>query len=367
MDNKVIVIASEHHNGLSVIRALGERGLKPIVILVSNPRLSFVSKSKYIARTIFVEKEEDIVDVLLKLPTYGRKPVVIACFDKVSSAIDKNVNILKDRYLLPGSSEQGRISYLMNKQVMSDLAVEFGLNIPKSKVLSVKSSTDGITYPCITKPIASKDGFKADICICKSKEELLHYLRNIGDASVQVQTFIDKEIEFQLIGCATSKEIIIPGYTNIIRPCKGSNTSHLKYSTLKGLNCDITSVNRFIQKTGYHGLFSVEFLRGKDGKDYFMEINFRNDGNAICVLEAGINLPYIWYLDCIGQDYNKELEREVKSVYVTPEFSETKLMLTRQISLWNYINDMRRTNRFMDYDKKDPKPFWYELFYKFKH
>ena len=89
-----------------------------------------------------------------------------------------------------------------------------------------------------------------------------------------------------------------------------------------------------------------------------MEINFRNDGNAICVTAAGMSLPYIWYLDCNGADYSEERNKKIDSVYVMPDMAELKLLVTGQISPWEYISDFRKTNRFMEYDKIDPKPFW---------
>ena len=70
----------------------------------------------------------------------------------------------------------------------------------------------------------------------------------------------------------------------------------------------------FIREVGYTGLFSMEFLRDKYGNDYFMEINFRNDGNAISVTEAGVNLPYIWYAYNSSIDYNEEMQKNIRTV-----------------------------------------------------
>ena len=95
-----------------------------------------------------------------------------------------------------------------------------------------------------------------------------------------------------------------------------------------------------------------------NGKDYFMEINFRNDGNAICVTASGMSLPYIWYLDCIEANYSDERNKRVDSVYVMPDMAELKLLATGQISIKEYISDFKKTDRFMEYDKKDKKPFW---------
>lgn len=365
---ELIIICTDHHNGLSVLRAVGEQGLKPFVILVGcRENRSFVSKSKYIGAISFVNKVEDVIPVLLAYPVKEEKPVIIACFDGASSMIDLNYDVLKDRFELPGSIVQGRITHLMNKQLMGNLAIECGLKTPSSWLLKKGSSINEITYPCITKPLLSKDGAKSDICICKDSDELAAYLDTSKAKAIQVQEYIEKEYEYQLIGCATEKDIIIPGYSTILRPCKGSNTAHLVYNPMGvgGIeNINLQSCEKFIRKTGYLGLFSMEFLRDKQGKDYFMEINFRNDGNAICVLEAGINLPYIWYLHKSGQDYYSEKNKRVKTVYVTPELSETKLLFAHQISIKDYLTDIFRTNRFMEFDKRDPLPFFFELLNK---
>lgn len=365
---EVIIICTDHHNGLSVIRALGERGLKPAVILVgSRKNHSFVGKSKYIGTISFVNNTEGIIPTLLAYPRRNEKPVIIACFDGASSILDLNYDVLKDKYELPGSTTQGKITHFMNKQLMGELANECGLKTPKSWLLNKNSSINEISYPCITKPILSKDGAKSDICVCKNKTELEAYLVSSRAEEVQVQEFIEKVYEYQLIGCATEKDVIIPGYSSILRPCKGSNTAHLVYNPMGGGKIErinLQDCEKFVRETGYLGLFSMEFLRDRQGEDYFMEINFRNDGNAICVLEAGINLPYIWYLHKTGQNYYAEMNKQVKTVYVTPELSETKLLFTHQITLKDYFKDMFRTNRFMDFDRKDPLPLFYELLYK---
>ena len=97
-----------------------------------------------------------------------------------------------------------------------------------------------------------------------------------------------------------------------------------------------------------------------DGNDYFMEINFRNDGNAICVTAAGVNLPYIWYLNAIGKDYNNEIN-EIRPVYVMPEFDDMAQMFHGKVSFWNWLRDIHRTECFMEFDKNDKKPFFYRV------
>ena len=358
--NKVIIIGGDHHNTLGAIRGLGERGIRSDLVLVVPAAMTFVDASKYIAQKWRINTDDEIVDLLIsKYNDEKGKPVVICCSDTSSGVIDENADRLRPYFYLPGAEEQGRISKMMNKKVMADLAVEVGLNIPQTYYLSeAEQDFSSIKLPCIIKPIVSRKGSKNEIAICRSFTELEDYSKTHNLINDQIQQFIDKAFEFQLIGCSTSKEVVIPGVSKILRPCKGSNTSFLHYTPLEDGFCEIEKCKEFVRRTGYHGLFSLEFLRDKDGQDFFMEINFRNDGNAICVTAAGISLPYIWYLDCNGKDYSKESKKKISPVYVMPDMAELKLFVTRQISLREYISDLRKTNRFMEYDKRDKKPFW---------
>lgn len=358
--NKVVVIGGDHHNTLGVIRGLGERGIQSELILVTPSKMTFVNYSSYLSNFTKLNDDDRIVKTLLThYKNEQEKPVVICCSDSSSGIIDENREKLAPYFFLPGAEKQGRISMLMSKKRMADLAIEVGLNIPPTIYIeNSKEELDKILLPCIIKPLESRKGSKTEISICKTRDELNAYAEQHDISKDQIQYFIDKDFEYQLIGCSTKNEIIIPGVSKILRPCRGSNTSYLHYTQLDDGFCEIEKCKEFVRRTGYHGLFSLEFLRDKSGKDYFMEINFRNDGNAICVTAAGISLPYIWYLDCIGADYSQEINKEIKPVYVMPDMAELKLLVTRQISIKDYISDFKKTNRFMEYDKKDKKPFW---------
>lgn len=358
--NKVIVVGGDHHNTLGVLRGLGERGIQSDLILVTPSKLTFVDASKYIARQWKISNDDEVVNTLLtNYKVESDKPVVICCSDSSSGVVDENADRLRPHFHLPGANEQGRISKLMSKKEMADLAIEVGLDIPQTSYWPrTEQDLSSIKLPCIIKPIVSRKGSKSEIAICRSLAELEDYSKTHNLCNDQVQQFIDKDFEYQLIGCSTGKEVIIPGVSKILRPCKGSNTSFLHYTPLEDGFCEIEKCKEFVRRTGYHGLFSLEFLRDKKGQDYFMEINFRNDGNAICVTAAGMSLPYIWYLDCVGKEYTEEANKEITPVYVMPDMAELKLLVTRQISLREFISDFKKTNRFMEYDKKDPKPFW---------
>ena len=367
--NDIIVIGATHHNTLGVIRSLGYKGIKPYLILISSNRKSYVAKSKYIKKSYYLDAEESVVSFLLdNFKRAGAKPIIIACYDGVESVIDESYSLLSPFFLLPGSKTSGRISYYMNKDIMIGLAKEVGFLCPESHVINKNESleVDAVHYPCILKPLVSKDGSKQDIKRCYKKEDLEAYLKEEHCDRIQVQHLIDKDYEFQLIGVSLGdgKTVVIPGYSYVIRPSDVTNTGFLKYIPTQNLPVSLRICKSFLETICYTGLFSMEFIHGKDGKDYFMEINFRNDGNSICVTSSGLNLPYLYCLSQAGQTVDAEIGRVnyMKPIYVMPEFDDLILLLKGQVGLFTWIRDFRKTDCFMEFSKNDMKPFFYGFY-----
>ena len=359
---KTIVVGGNHHNTLGVIRALGYKGIQSMVLLVTDEKNPYISYSRYIEECIFVKNKTEIVPFLLDFSkTLSEKAVILSCADFVTSELDNAFESLKDNYYLPTAKVQGVCNHYMDKDTMAELAMNVGIGIPKSWIVeNGRYDISEMNIPCIVKPLASIYGSKAEIRICRTKEQLKDYLEANRDHRFIVQEFIDKDFEYQLIGCSLNhgEEIIIPGYSKCIRPCPGTNTGFLEYKPFEDFNCDLKACKDFIKAIGYQGLFSMEYLRDKNGNDYFMEINMRNDGNGICVTGAGVNLPYIWYQYCIGEDYTKESKKIVQDIFVMPEFDDFTLLLKRKVSLTTWWKDYKRTSTFMEYCDKDPKPYY---------
>ena len=369
--NPIVIVGSNHHNTLGVIRSLGYRGCRPIVILERTDvhPFPYVGTSRYIGK-LYIEPTQ--TSVFKRLREIGKsitsKPVVIACSDELSSLLDQNYDELSSYFYLPGSNHQGEITYLMNKELMLNLAMKSGITVPLS--LTVNTETDvpiNIPLPWIIKPLVSKDGAKDDIRRIYSEEEWSDY-RAAHKSTVQIQQLIEKTFEYQLIGLSLKggEEVIIPGVSVVLRPLPTTNTGFLHYEALNKTYDKVLDASRvFLRNSNYSGLFSLEFLRGRDGKDYFMEINFRNDGNAICVTAAGVNLPYIWYLYNLGKDYREEKECIIKSLYVMPEVTDFSFVKNGELSFWSWLKDLLRTRKFMEFDYKDIKPFVYLCFNHF--
>lgn len=366
----IVVIGGIHHNTLGVIRSLGFAGFSDIKLILVGYEADFVSRSKYIKKqNVFkIESDTQLPEVLLKIgKESATKPVVICSSDTSISIIDQNFDELSKYLVLPNAkNKQGEINRLMSKEVQSQIANECGFDIPESiRSTDVEAFKRWSTFPCIVKPAESINGSKSDIKICHTSDELNIAMQEFQGKEFQLQQFIDKSAEFQLIGCSLDhgEKCLIPGYTSIIRQPDNTNTGYLLYKGMDEFLSKefLNKAHQFLKSIGYEGLFSLEFLRDKNGQDFFMEINMRNDGNAFCVTISGINLPRLW----VQQESRNiaELESQtVKPTHFMPEFDDLRVAMHKKVGFLTWLGQCLRSESHAAFHVKDPAPFFYKFF-----
>jgi len=372
MKVKTLVIGGNHQNPLGVIESLGRRGIQSEAIIVCSTKHSFVLKSKYVVKGHIVSSYDQVFDILTKEYAGSKiQYIVYACCDDAAAYLDRHKNRLPKNLILPGINDNRLLDNLAKKDNMLTLALSLGLNVPLTHNLNKDkiSSLGEIEYPCVTKSITSVGYGKTEFSLCQDEVDLINFIDNIPDGEIiQIQKYIEKEYEFQFLGCSLNggQHVIIPGYTLIENALDFNNLTFLEYRTLdkdERMNNLIEKSIKYVQATNYTGLFSIEFIHGKDGKDYFLEMNFRNDGNGLCVTAAGTNLPYLYYLWASGGDYLRELQTScVNKVYSVPEDSYFISMLKGDISFKKWKANMKKVNCYITYFKGNTKPFW-ELLY----
>lgn len=362
-----IVIGSSSPNTLGVIESLGLKKVFTWLILLGKSDNIFVCKSKFVKKTTVCESEEELLSCLQayknSLPS---RLTVITTNDKAACMIDHHYDELKQWYNIPNAQSKGRINNLVDKTEQAKLASTIGLMTPKTWVYQGGILSDGVEFPCITKAETSLEGDKTLQKIFKERDSLITFLKGCGQERMLIQKYIDKQFEFQFLGLSLEggDRVIIPGRTHIVRPNGIQNGFFLEYFPVEeGMQETLTKTKEFIKATKYEGLFSVEFLHDASGVDFFTEMNFRNDGNSICVTKAGINLPYIWYLYGSRNPINESYENiNFSTVYLLPEAKYFGSLLTREISFGEWIHNVRKANCYYLHFKGDRRPemyFWY--------
>ena len=189
-----IIIGGNHHNTLGVIRALGYKGIRSLVILVTNEEHPYVAYSKYIDKCVLLKTKEGIVPYLLSQAKSDHgKQVILSCADFVTSELDACLNELNEYYYLPTAKGQGICNHYMDKHCMTELAKEVGIAIPKSWIVDTNErfNIQEISFPCIVKPLVSIYGSKSEIKVLKDSISLANYLSSYRGHRFIIQEFIN--------------------------------------------------------------------------------------------------------------------------------------------------------------------------------
>ncbi len=345
----VIILGDSFNNTLGLIRSLGEAGAKVILILVGDDRL-FVGKSRYVTEVHKIDTLAEIKELLNELAKEYSGSYLICSNDKAAKLVDDNETWLSETYVTPMRGKC--LGNLFEKPLQCALAEKFRIKVPKSVIYKRGFHfPTNLKYPILMKPADSNAGEKSDIHICRTAEDVEIALAQESKCDEYiVQEYIEKEFELNMIGVSTDNGVVIPGgirkirhYPTIYSPC-----SFGRFMAASDLGVDVEPIKRMIEYTGYHGPFSVEFLR-KDGQNYFMEINFRHDGLAYTATEAGANLLKM-YVE--GQP----LQYSIKPTYMMDISIDYCHVKDGHISRSRWLKDFMRTGCQLNFNRHDPMP-----------
>lgn len=354
--NSAIIIGDSTNNTLSIVRSLGEANIEQTLILKCDEDVCFVAASKYLKNSSVyrITVIEDCMPILeqLKKDT-GKKRYLICSFDEAAVFIDENEPILASFFYTPARGKQ--IGDLFNKDKQCKLANECGLVVPKSQNFHRTEHLDDLVldYPILLKPLNSTKGEKSDIHICNNKIEMEKALLAESHCSDFIlQEFIEKEYEIDCIGVRTEREMYLAGGIRKIRhyPELIGAGAYGLFQPIKEYDINISGVEKFLERANYYGPFSVEFLH-KGNKNYFMEINFRNEGLAYAATASGANLHALY----VNPDM--EIDRkQIRKVYMMNYSIDFLYVKNGALSLSTWIRDLLRTRCFININLKDLNP-----------
>ena len=279
MREYIVFTKKDHYNDLGIVRTLGEVGIKPIVVTANaEPRMTSISR--YVKKVHFVDSpEEGIALIISKYAVSKEEKSFILTGDDVSiCTLDEHYDELKDYFIFFNAGEAGRVKKYMEKDAICELAVKHGFNLAKTWKVKRGDIPLDIEYPIITKAINSHGAeWKNIVFICNNEKDLKNAYEKMHCDTLLLQKYIEKadEIGYQGFSINHGKDIFVSiEVTNAyVIPDKYSLYWNIK-------NCDdaefIEKAKALLSEIGFEGIFEFEFLIGKDGKKYFLEVNFRN-------------------------------------------------------------------------------------------
>lgn len=358
ISNKVIIWGADNTHALGVIRQLANNNLD-ILFLVNGKSKKCATKSKYCPKTYFAKSVKDGLDYLkYNYKDKITKAILLLMGDEVAEIVDKNREQLLPYFHLSGTSKQGLLSIIDDKNIMSELAKRNGFIVPYSIEFKWNSPIVNIKFPCIIKPTilaTNRKDFKSHICW--NKNDLVKCIKLMNHKNVYIlQEYIRKEYDLLVLGYRNRKgEIILAGtyYKDRWSDDGGGSHGYLipnipEYVNPKG-------IKSFLAEIDYYGLFSVEYGLYNDIA-YFYEFNLRNDGTSHIFYQCGANLPLSWIYDCV--EYENEVPTKVRGKkYVINEILD-QINITRGIiSKSNWQKEKEEATAFYFFDQNDMEPW----------
>ena len=368
-DHKFILLASYTGNTLGQIRSLGEKGINPIVVLVHKNTFR-IDKSKYIGKLYDVKNIEEGLDLIIE--KYGNepnKPFLFTDRDDVMGLIDRRYNELINKFYFWNAGQQGRLNIYLNKSEQIKLAEECGFKVPKTEMVKLGEMPHTLQYPIFTKAEDSlNEWWKGCASICKNEEELKTFCQKLEVNNLILQEYIDKEDETPIEGISINggKEIILFGLTKNYRMTADSFGTFRYIEPFNDKETE-TCIQKFIKRINYTGAFEIELIIDKQGKAYFLEANFRIAQQNYGYTAFGANIPYIYASSVLKGGIAKEEihytnKRPFRMMY---EFEDFRLsVLSKKISLWQWLKDLKQTDVFLFCNKKDKAPFYWTIYSK---
>jgi predicted ATP-grasp superfamily ATP-dependent carboligase len=276
---------------------------------------------------------------------------------------------------------------VVDKARMLEAAVEAGLSVPATAVVGsaadVEPAVEKVGVPAVVKPVGRFildagriarrgkfiDTFHIKAVRNTSEDSLRRCLRTAVDAGLRV--LVQEEI---------------PGGAEKLDSLKlyaDKNSEPLAFFFGKKVRqfpsdfgCGTLTVTRpptperarlaarFVKQVGYHGIASFEWkLDEREGTYKFMEINPRVWSWTLLCDAAGVNLPYIQYLEVTGQDVPRLEQRDDEVKWVELLLDIGYYLTYRRgdhtgapLSLGAWLRSLRGRREFAYFSRGDRRP-----------
>jgi len=371
---KAIVLGANHYNTLWVARSLNLADYEVTVIVWDDSKKSFISKSKHVSHFYLFSTSEEVLHCLMHNIVQNEKAPLFTTGDVYASFVDENYNELRQKYILQNCENRaGGILKWMDKRLMLEKAEKDGFIIPRtttvdlSTVDNIDFTQSSITYPCIVKPQISSKGSKLMFRICNDESSLEKSIEELKEECKQliIQQYIKPDFEIAILGMRSrvADKIVIPGLITKVSTC--SSTYNLGMTAYAYIDkkfkplVDLEIVSSFLKNIDYNGLFSIEYFV-KNNKAYFLEINFRTDGNLFMCTTAGVNLPHIWTSYETGKK-DVAYPHTIKRKYAMIEISYIKY--SNWLKPIQRLKEWWKTDCYSIFSWSDIKPFIYKFIY----
>jgi D-aspartate ligase len=314
------VIAGAYQTGVLAVRSLQRRGVRALCFdcVPTFPGFKSVYGPARHSPDPDTEPRQWLEFMIELAKELGDRPALMASSDKFVTAIARHARELAPHYRVsPGTELQG---LLAEKQTQYDLCRQHGMPLPYSRYVKtleeVRASAAEVSYPCLFKPTHFREWQKFPdghplrnykLAMCDSPEHLLRQYELVKSVTPDV---IVQEI---IQGPDTNKRVYMSIYDVNGRRIGNALMRSLRCEPVQFGPASVTEpvvdeetdrvCDSFLRSIGYRGICEIEMKwDDRDGRVKIIEANPRLSGGGDAAPYAGVDQPWIHYLDLIGQE-----------------------------------------------------------------
>ena len=365
--NKAIVLGNDHTNSIGLIHSLGRCGIYTIVV-VWGRKTGMVPSSKYVSEFYSAATPQACMELIINRFTQTKdKFVVFPGCDGAAVVLEEYREKLSSNFLFQHVKGRYTLKELDNKKLQVVIAEKSGFRTPKSWDLASPNDIPAdILFPCIIKSLVAMEGSKSDLLVCNDLGQLQKNLALVLSRTprVQVQQYIAKDFDFDVMGCRFSDgEIYIPvclKKLGIYPPKVGLAT--VSETTIVPDEI-FEAASKYIKEVDYYGIFDFEYMHSAtDDNNYFIECNLRNSGSNAFAHRAGYNLPLYHFKDMTRTLDKKEINRNpIDTKHYIREMNLFMAWRAKHMSFKVFIKEWKRSDGNLTYYRDDKRPFYKEF------
>lgn len=367
------IVIGGKQNALSVARNLARSGVRVIAINYPHEPIRF---SRYAQFIHFPRESSPLAWVRFLLSSESnhlRGSVLLLCSDEVVSTFMKHYSMLSQKYLLEETPPQLRLN-LLDKFTTYKCARQAGIDTvecwradPGDDISCLAPS---FPYPLIVKPCFSPHSHLLDFkaCIVTDPETLRSRVDQAGrlGVSLVLMEFIpggdDRLCSYYTYIDENGRSLV--HLTKRVKrrfPTNGDGTYHVTEWIPEAAELGL----RFFRNIKYRGLGNIEFKSDeRDGRLKLIEVNARFTASDCLIAKSGVNLPRITYNRITGRPQEPVLDYRKSLVLCRPiedMLAASRLYMHHQLSLRDWLGEVRQVTQFPFFELLDPAPAFAEL------
>lgn len=303
--------------GLAVMRSLGRRGI-PVFALESPPRPPghYSRYARPILLPDFRENEGAWLDrLLLCADGADPRPVLIPAGDDEVLFVARHRRLLAERFRFNIPNDDA-LSVACDKALLYRFAAETGVPVPETRFPEgppdeANPDPGEIGFPCLVKPTRShlwrRRGGAEKLAVARDRHDLERLYRKMWRPGepLMIQEIVpggDNAL-YGYLSCWDRRSRPLVLFTK--RKLR-QHPVHFGNGSLQVSERNETTAEQSIlllSALAYSGVASIEYKRDdRDGSFKLLDLNPRTVSGEQLAVDSGVDIPYIHYLDVIGED-----------------------------------------------------------------